>query len=221
MAIYTSSPSTPGGGSFLKKSTLIWGAIAIVVIIFLVGGCSSYNGMVKDEEAVSNTWAKVQAAYQRRFDLIPNLVNTVKGYAAHESSTLQNVTDARAGLIATGDSLVKASKALKSFSPDADSTPSTATLESLNRGMSLYINAVHEAYPDLKANENFLDLQKQLEATENRINTERNLYNDAVKNYNIQIRTFPRNIFAGMFGFDRKQPFAADDEAQQAPEVKF
>ena len=204
----------------MKKSTLVFCIFGFLVIILIVGACSSYNGMVKSEEKVDKTWADVQASYQRRFDLIPNLVNTVKGYAEHEKSTLENVTNARAGLISAGDSLMALQKNLSAFKPN-ENGPSIEQMEQLAGRMNLYINAVHEAYPDLKANENFLDLQKQLESTENRINTERNNYNEAVQNYNVTIRTFPRNIFAGIFGFQRKNQFAASSEAQSAPTVSF
>lgn len=223
MATYSSNnnPSPYGQPqSFLKKSTIIWGIVGLLLITLLVGGCSTYNGMVTKEEAVNKAWGDVQAAYQRRFDLIPNLVNTVKGYAKHESETLKDVTNARAGLIQTGDSLMAVRDGLTAFDPNGNG-PSVEQFEQLHRGMDLYINAVHEAYPDLKANENFADLQKQLESTENRINQERNLYNDAVQKYNVSIRRFPASIFAGMFGFSTKQQFQASAQAQNAVTVEF
>lgn len=209
----------------MKKSSslvlMIVGAVVVFVLIVLgLGGCTTYNSMVTAEENVDKTWADVQASYQRRFDLIPNLVNAVKGYADHESSTLENVTNARAGLIQKGDSLIATAKGLTAFNPNGDG-PSVEQLEKLNRDMGIYINAVHEAYPDLKASKNFENLQIQLEGTENRINTERNRYNEAVNEYNVKIRRFPNNIFAGMFGFARKNPFAATSEAQTAPTVNF
>lgn len=200
--------------------TIVWCVFAFLIIILLVGGCTSYNGMVKAEENVDRTWGDVQASYQRRFDLIPNLVNTVKGYAQHESETLENVTNARAGLIQAGDSLLAVRNGLSAFNPNGDG-PTVDQMEQLNRGMSIYVNAVHEAYPDLKANTNFMDLQKQLESTENRINTERNNYNEAVQVYNVKIRTFPASVFASIFGFERKNQFAAATEAQSAPTVNF
>lgn len=206
--------------SFFSKWPVILGILGLLVVILLVGGCSSYNGMVKSEEAVNEAWGNVQASYQRRFDLIPNLVETVKGYATHESSTLQNVTNARQGLLATGDSLVAVKNSLGAFDPNSQG-PSMEQMESLAKGLNVYVNAVREAYPDLKASANFMDLQKQLESTENRINDERNQYNVAVKAYNISIRTFPRNIFAGLFGFSTKNQFAAATEAQSAPKVNF
>lgn len=204
----------------MKKSTVIICVFAFLALILLVGGCSSYNGMVKAEENVDKAWGNVQASYQRRFDLIPNLVNTVKGYTQHESSTLENVTNARAGLIQTGDSLLAVRNGLTAFNPTSQG-PSIEQMEGLNRGMEIYVNAVHEAYPQLMASQNFMDLQKQLESTEDRINTERNFYNEAVREYNTKIRTFPSNIFAGLFGFDRKNQFAATSEAQSAPTVSF
>ena len=199
---------------------IVGGILVFMLLIFGFTGCSQYNGMVKAEEAVEESWGNVQASYQRRFDLIPNLVNTVKGYAEHESKTLENVTNARAGLIAKGDSLLAVRNGLSAFNPNSTG-PSMDQMESLARGMQVYVNAVHEAYPDLKANTNFKDLQEQLEGTENRINYERNTYNEAVRNYNVKIREFPANIFAGMFGFTRKNQFAAESEAQTAPTVKF
>lgn len=199
---------------------IVGGVIVFMLILCCVGGCTAYNDMVKGEEKVDETWGNVQASYQRRFDLIPNLVSTVKGYAQHETTTLENVTNARAGLIQAGDSLLAVRNGLTAFNPNSEG-PSIDQMEQLARGMNIYVNAVHEAYPDLKASTNFMDLQKQLESTENRINTERNEYNNAVKNYNVTIRTFPNNFFAGMFGFERKNQFAAATEAQSAPTVTF
>lgn len=199
---------------------IVGGIVVFMLIILCAGGCTAYNGMVKAEENVDKTWGNVQASYQRRFDLIPNLVSTVKGYAAHESSTFENVTNARAGLIQAGDSLLAVRNGLTAFDPNGNG-PTAEQMEQLARGMNVYVNAVTEAYPDLKASTNFMDLQKQLESTENRINTERNYYNEAVQSYNVKIRTFPNNIFAGMFGFGRKNQFGATMEAQSAPTVNF
>ena len=219
--------TTPGSSTGLKKSTIIWGVVGFLVIILLVGGCSSYNGMVTKEEAVTKSWADVQASYQRRLDLIPNLVNTVKGYAAHEKSTIVEATAMRTGSMTPeqveklGNELLKDKDALGGFSGPDSKGPDMNALENLNSKMGLYINAVHEAYPTLQASENFLDLQKQLESTENRINTERNNYNGSVNEYNVSIRSFPANIFAGMFGFSTKQPFSADPAASKAPDVQF
>lgn len=193
----------------LSTSTIV---IIIVVAILGVGGCSSYNGLVKGEESVTAAWAQVESQYQRRADLIPNLVATVKGYAEHESSTLQAVTEARNK--ATGITI------------DANNM----TQEDLNRfqqaqdelGKSLgRLIAVSEAYPDLKANENFKDLQAQLEGTENRISVARQDFNKAAQAYNTSVRSFPKNIFASIFGFEKKAYFQAAAGSEEAPKVEF
>lgn len=193
----------------LSKSTLIIGAIAAVLIIW---GISTYNGMVTEEEKATTEWAKVQSAYQRRADLIPNLVEVVKGYASHEKETLEGVIAARA----------------KATQITVD--PENLTPEKLQEyqkaqgelGSALgKLMAIQENYPDLKANQNFLDLQKQLEGTENRINEARNSFNTAVQNYNLKVRRFPGSIFAGIFGFSTMAKFEADAAAQNAPTVKF
>ena len=193
----------------LSTSTIV---IIIVVAILGIGGCSSYNGLVKGEESVTAAWAQVESQYQRRADLIPNLVATVKGYAEHESSTLQAVTEARNK--ATGITI------------DANNM----TPEDLNRfqqaqdelGKSLgRLIAVSEAYPDLKANENFKDLQAQLEGTENRISVARQDFNKAAQAYNTSVRSFPKNIFASIFGFEKKAYFQAAAGSEEAPKVEF
>lgn len=204
----------------MKKSLIITIAIVAVVLLLCAGGCSSYNGMVEKEQIVEQTWAQVENQYQRRADLIPNLVNTVKGYASHESETLQSVTDARAGLtqayndanaVSSADA-VKSQEALNSYQQ---------AQSALKGALDIYVNAVREAYPDLKANANFQDLQTQLEGTENRISTERQRYTEAVKEYNTKIKKFPGNIFAGIFGFEAKPQFKADEGASKAPIVEF
>ena len=193
----------------MKKSTWIILGVVAVIIIWAVG---SYNGLVTKDEKVSEAWANVETVYQRRADLIPNLVNTVKGYAAHEQETLQSVVEARAH--ATNITL----------------DPTTATAEDMKRYMAAQqevgsalgrLIAIAENYPDLKANQNFLELQKQLEGTENRISTERRKYNEMVKNFNASIRRFPTNLIAGMFGFEKRSMFEAQEGAEVAPVVEF
>lgn len=196
----------------MNTKTITIGAILLIVILLFAGGCSSYNGMVDADQAVSKQWGQVESQYQRRSDLIPNLVSTVKGYAAHESGTLEKVTEARAkagSITLTADELT----------PENMARFQQAQNELSDALKSLL--AVSEAYPDLKANENFLDLQKQLEGTENRIATERMRFNEAVEKYNLKVLRFPGNIWAGIFGFDRKDMFKADEGAQNAPKVSF
>ncbi len=193
------------------KNKSLWIIIGIVAVV-LIWGVSSYNGLVKKDEGVSAAWANVESVYQRRADLIPNLVNTVKGYAAHESETLMEVTEART----------------KSTSITVD--PSTATPEQMEAWMKSQdevgaalgrLIAISENYPDLKANQNFLDLQKQLEGTENRIATERMKYNEKVRDYNTKLRRFPTNIIAGVFGFEKHVMFESTQGAEVAPVVEF
>jgi len=197
------------------KKWIILGIVGLVVVILLGGGCSTYNGMVRADEELNKAWSNVQNQYQRRYDLYDNLVSTVKGYAAHESSTLQAVTDARAGLDRA------TAQAKGEAATPADVQAYQAAQENLSRAFNVYVNAVTEAYPDLKANRNFLALQDEVAGTENRIATERTRYNEAVQAYNVKIRTFPNSIFAGMFGFSKKDPFAADAAAQSAPRIQF
>jgi LemA protein len=193
----------------LSKNTMI---ILAVVAVIVLWGISAYNGMVNVEEQATTEWAKVQSAYQRRADLIPNLVNVVKGYASHEKETLEGVVNARAKAtsinVDAGD-----------LSPEKLQEFQKAQGE-LSQALGRLI-AVSEAYPDLKANENFKELQVQLEGTENRINEARNSFNTAVQTYNVRIRKFPNSLLAGIFGFDKMTKFEADAEAQKAPEVKF
>ncbi len=193
----------------MSKTTLI---VIVVLAIFGMNGCSTYNGLVSKDETVNNAWANVQSAYQRRADLIPNLVNTVKGAADFEKSTLTAVIEAR-------------SKATSiQLKPD-ELTPENmqkfqAAQDQLSGTLSRLLVSV-EQYPQLKANQNFLELQAQLEGTENRIKVERDRFNEVVKGYNQSVRTFPANIFAGMFGFAQKGYFEASQAAQTAPTVKF
>lgn len=185
--------------------------ITSIALLPLLSSCN-YNSLVEQQQAVDQSWAEVENQYQRRADLIPNLVSTVKGYATHETTTFERVTEARA----------KAT----SITIDADNL----TEESLARfqqaqneltGALKSLLAVSEAYPDLKANENFKDLQVQLEGTENRVTTARGRYTQAVQTYNTSIKKFPTVIYAGWFGFDTKPQFKAEQGAERAPEVKF
>jgi len=171
-----------------------------------------YNDMVQKDENVAGKWAQVQNAYQRRADLVPNLVNTVKGAANFEKSTLTEVIEARSR--ATSIQL----------SPENLTEENIAKFQAAQGQLSGSLSrllANVEAYPELKSNQNFLELQAQLEGTENRISVERMNYNESVQDYNTYIRSFPRNFFAGWFGFERKTPFAADPAAQRAPNVQF
>ncbi|MDE6486580.1 MAG: LemA family protein [Muribaculaceae bacterium] len=204
----------------MKKSTVSIIVVVVVLVALLGGGCRTYNSLVTLEQDVDAQWAKVEVQYQRRLDLIPNLVETVKGYAAHESNTLESVTRARAGLTDAYNTADSLKNTVASGNAQAFESYNAAQ-SSLNRALSLYVNAVHEAYPDLKANTNFKDLQTQLEGTENRIATERGRYAEVVKDYNVAIRKFPRNIVAGLFGFQAKPQFQAEAAAQSAPKVQF
>ena len=196
----------------MKKGTIILICIAGALLLFAGFCITKYNGLVDANAEVEKKWADVESVYQRRADLIPNLVATVKGYAEHEESTLQAVTDARTR--ATSITIA----------------PATATPEQMEAWMAAQdevsgalgrLLAVAESYPDLKANQNFLQLQAQLEGTENRISVERQKYNEAVKEYNVMVRRFPNNIIASMFGFDAKSMFEAQAGAEVAPVVVF
>lgn len=205
----------------MKKSTLIKIGIAVaLVLIICVPTCSSYNKMVTAEQDVDQSWAQVENQYQRRLDLIPNLVNTVKGYAVHESTTLQNVTNARVGL-PSDSALMQAYNGVNRNELATPSAKNIEAMQNLDRQMHLYINAVHEAYPDLKASQNFTRLQDVLEGTENRVATERGRYTEAVRNYNVRIKKFPGNIVASIFGFESKPQFEAEEGASKAPVVSF
>jgi len=192
--------------------------IIILVVLIALGAIifsyfkGTYNSMVTKSEQVSSQWANVESQYQRRADLIPNLVNTVKGYATHENQTLTDVMEARAKATQTTISFDQLNDQALAQYQQAQGELSSA----LSRLM-----AVSENYPDLKANQNFLDLQTQLEGTENRIATERRRFNEVVQDYNVYIKSFPRNIIAGMFGFTPKTFFAAQPGAETAPQVQF
>jgi len=190
------------------------GLIGIIVAVVVIGGwaASAYNSMVGEQEKATTALANVQSAYQRRADLIPNLVETVKGYAAHEKQTLEDVVAARSKATSiTLDPENMTPEKLKEFQQAQGELGSA-----LGR-----LIAIQENYPDLKANENFRDLQVQLEGTENRINEARNTFNAVVQNYNTVIRSFPKNMLAGMFGFDKMDKFEAEAGAEKAPQVKF
>ena len=193
----------------MKKSTIglivVIGAIAIWLI-------SSYNGMVKMDEEVSAAWSNVENQYQRRADLIPNLVNVVKGYASHEKETFEAVVSARSKATqVTVDPENLTPEKLQEYQKAQGEVGAT-----LGR-----LLAITESYPELKANENFKELQAQLEGTENRISVERRNFNEIARKYNSSIRSFPRSIIAGMFGFETRPYFEAEEGANKAPEVKF
>lgn len=198
--------------ALLKRNQTILIGLGIAVLIVAFFTFHSYNLLVAKDEAVATAWGNVQTQYQRRADLIPNLVNTVKGYAKHESGTLKDVVEARA----------KATQ----IKVEADGlTPEKlkqiqAAQGELSQALGRLL-AVTESYPELKANENFSELQAQLEGTENRINESRRLFNESVKDYNVSVRSFPKNIVAGMFGFEKKSQFEAEAGAEKAPNVEF
>ena len=183
-----------------------------VIAIFSLTSCSTYNGMVTKEEAVKSAWSNVETQYQRRADLIPNLVSTVKGYASHEESTLTAVVDARSKATSVNISMDELTPEKLAEYQKAQSAVTSA----LSR-----LIAVSENYPELKANQNFLELQAQLEGTENRITVARKGFNDATNDYNVTVRKFPANIVAMIFGFDQKPYFEADESASAAPKVEF
>lgn len=193
-----------------KKKT--WIIVGVVIAILTIWMISAYNGMVSAEEGVSSAWSQVENVYQRRADLIPNLVNTVKGYAAHETNTFTEIVNARAKATQiTVDPSNLSPEEIAKFN-DAQGELGTALGKLL---------AITEAYPDLKANQNFLELQAQLEGTENRIATERKKFNEAAQAYNVKIRKFPNSILSSMFGFEKKGYFEAQAGADKAPEVQF
>lgn len=204
----------------MKKYITI-GIIVVLALLFGTSGCSTYNKMVVLDQSVQQQWAKVEVQYQRRMDLIPNMVETVKGYAAHESSTYENVTKARTGLSDAYNAAKDAEAAGSNPGNATDFARYNDAQQALNRALSIYVNAVREAYPDLKADTQFANLQTVLEGTENRIATERGRYTEVVNTYNIAVRRFPANILAGFFGFSAKPQFEADAAAAQAPHVQF
>lgn len=193
----------------MKKTWLIVIAVIAVIVIY---GITAYNSLVSQEEKVGNAWSNVENQYQRRSDLIPNLVNTVKGYASHEKETFQAVVEARSKATQTTISIDELTPEKMAAYQRAQGEVSSALSRLL---------AISENYPELKASENFQTLQAQLEGTENRISVERRNFNEAARTYNTAIRRFPKNIFAGMFGFEKRPYFEAEEGAEKAPEVKF
>jgi LemA protein len=196
----------------MKKTWIIIAVIVVLVIVLYSAFKGSYNSMVALDENVKTAWSNVQTQYQRRSDLIPNLVNTVKGFAEQEREVLVGVTEARARAT--------------SIQIDADNLDAAAIQKfqaaqgELSSALSRLLATV-EAYPDLKSNQNFLELQAQLEGTENRIAVARDRYNASVQEYNTTIRSFPTNLMANMFGFELKAQFQASEAAQEVPEVSF
>ena len=196
----------------MKKSLIALIVVGLVVLLLFGGLKNSYNKMVTMDETVTAQWAQVENVYQRRMDLIPNLVNTVKGYAAHERETLEGVIEARA----------KATQV--TIDPSKLDAASLQNFQETQGGLSSALGrlmVVMEQYPDLKANQNFRDLQAQLEGTENRISVERGRFNETAMAFNAYIRKFPNVLFSGIFGFEKKAYFEAEKGAQKAPEVQF
>jgi len=196
----------------MKKSTIILISVVAVIALLFMWVSSSYNGLVTAQEEVNSQWANVESQYQRRADLIPNLVATVKGYATHESSTLEGVISARA-------------KATQVTIDPTNLTPEKLQQYQAAQGQVSSalgkLMMISESYPELKANQNFLELQAQLEGTENRIAVERGRFNELAKEYNLNIRHFPASIFANIFGFEKKPYFEAEKESKNAPKVQF
>lgn len=192
-----------------SKSTMIFIGIIVVIVLWAISG---YNSLVNMDEGVTNKWSNVETQYQRRADLIPNLVNTVKGYAKHEQQTLEAVMQAR-------------SQATQVKIDPSNCTPEQlAAYQKAQGDVTSALGkllAITENYPDLKANQNFLELQSQLEGTENRITVARKDFNDAANVYNAAIRRFPKNILAGIFGFEKHAYFEAEAGAEKAPKVEF
>ena len=196
----------------MNKKTVVWISVAVVLLGSFVWVKNTYNNLVTSDENTQSAWSQVENVYQRRADLIPNLVSTVKGYAAHESETLESVVAAR-------------SKATQvTIDPTSLNSEDIARFNEAQGELSNALGRllmIQENYPDLKANQNFRDLQAQLEGTENRIATERMKFNQTVQDYNTKIRRFPTNIFASMFGFEKKGYFEANSGAENAPKVEF
>jgi LemA protein len=196
----------------MKKTWIILAVIAFFVVMGFLSVKNSYNSMVNMQEGVTAQWSQVENVYQRRSDLIPNLVSTVKGYADFEKETLTQVIEARAKATSVN------------INPDKLDAQSIQNFQNAQSGLSSALSklmVVVEKYPELKANQGFLDLQAQLEGTENRITVERKKFNESAQAYNSYIRNFPKNIYAGIFGFEKKAYFEAEKGAEKAPQVKF
>ena len=177
--------------------------VVVIVVVLVLAAMLFYNGLVRTRNRVDNAWSQIDVQLKRRYDLIPNLVETVKGYAGHEKDTLERVIQAR------------------NMAINAKSVGEQAQAENMLSGALKSLFAVSEAYPDLKANQNFLQLQEELTSTEDRIAYARQFYNDSVQNYNTRIQTFPRNLIAGMFNFQPRQWFQAEQGAEEVPKVQF
>jgi LemA protein len=196
----------------MKTGRIVLIVIAVLLAIFIFRGCGKYNSLVTMREQVNRDWSNVENVYQRRADLIPNLVSTVKGYAAHEQETFTNVTEARSKATSvTIDAANMTDEDLKRFQ---------AAQGEVSSALSRLL-AVAEAYPDLKANQNFLELQSQLEGTENRIAVERRKFNETATVYNSELKRFPTVLYAGMLGFKDRPYFQAEEGSQVAPKVEF
>lgn len=201
----------------MKTGSIVLIVLVALLLILGIGGCGSYNGMNTSRENVNTTWANLQSQYQRRADLIPNLVATVKGAADFEKSTYVQVAQARAGQLKNASNV-----SADQLTPEKTAEIQRASSEAAS-AMRTAINIAVEAYPQLRSNENFLSLQNQLEGTENRIVTERNRYNESVRDYNLRISNFPAKLYSGMFGFQRRTMFesSSDPKGENAPRVSF
>jgi LemA protein len=196
----------------MKTGRIVLIVVAFLLVIFIFRGCGKYNSLVTMREQVNRDWSNVENVYQRRADLIPNLVNTVKGYATHEQETFTKVTEARSK--ATSVTIDAANMT------DEDMKRFQAAQGEVTSALSRLL-AVAEAYPDLKANQNFLELQSQLEGTENRIAVERRKFNETATTYNTELKRFPTILYAGMLGFKDRPYFQAEEGSQVAPKVQF
>lgn len=196
----------------MKKTWIILAVVAVVIFLGYSSVKNSYNSMVTMQEGVTAQWSQVENVYQRRSDLIPNLVNTVKGYADFEKETLTQVIEARAKATSVN---------INADNLDAQSLQNFQNAQSGLSSALSKLMVVVEKYPDLKANQGFLDLQAQLEGTENRIAVERKKFNESAQGYNTLIRKFPKNLYAGMFGFEKKAYFEAEKGADTVPQVQF